>query len=129
MTHATALALLPFAQLPPWLVIPLALALLLGYRRVYRIQIRCQDPGCIRRLVWRNGNDWHLTLTSGEQVRACLRPFAFVHPRLVILHFRRADGRACRIVLPADRLDPQPFRQLRVRLQIELPRIATHADT
>lgn len=128
MTHAAALALLPYSQLPVWLIIPLALILLMGYRHSRRTRILHRHPGSIRRLVWGSGNDWRLTLGSGKRVRARLRPFAFVHPRLVILHFRRADGRASHIVLPADSLDPLLFRRLRVRLQIELSQIAGSAD-
>jgi hypothetical protein len=124
MTYGSSLVLLPFLQLSPWLTLPLALLLLLDYRRVRHRHILRRHRDSIGQLVWGSGNDWWLTLASGERVRAALRPFAFVHPRLVILHFRLADGGRSHIVLPADALEPAPFRRLRVRLQIELPRIA-----
>jgi hypothetical protein len=128
MTHAAALVVLPFLQLPPWLVMTLAVLLLLGYRRACRVHIHRRHPDCIRQLVWGSGNDWRLTLVSGERVRARLRPYAFVLPRLVILYFHQANGRTSCIVLPADTLDPVLFRRLRVRLRIELPRIVATGD-
>ena len=128
MTHVAALAVLPWLQLPLWVLAPTALLLVLSYRQSRRIHVRHRHPGCIRQLVWGSGNDWWLSLASGKRVRARLRPFAFVHPRLVILYFLQADGRACHSVLPADSLDPVLFRRLRVRLRIELPQIAGSAD-
>jgi hypothetical protein len=65
-----------------------------------------------------------LTLRSGRETGATLRPFVFMQPWLVILHFRRDDGRTVRLVLLPDMLDADSFRRLRVRLLIDLKRLA-----
>ena len=43
----------------------------------------------------------------------------------MILHFRRDDGRAARLVLLPDMLDADTFRRLRVRLLIDMKHLAT----
>jgi hypothetical protein len=48
----------------------------------------------------------------------------FLQPWLVILHFRRDDGRAARLVLLPDMLDRETFRRLRVRLLIDMKHLA-----
>jgi hypothetical protein len=75
-------------------------------------------------LVWEEGNRWRLTLRSGHETGASLRPFVFLQPWLVILHFRRDDGRASRLVLLPDMLDEDSCRRLRVRLLIDMKQIA-----
>ncbi|MEA2092954.1 MAG: protein YgfX [Pseudomonadota bacterium] len=125
--HGTTLLMLPFMALPARVALVLALALLLAYIHARRSHVLRTRPDSIRELVWDSGNHWRLGLQSGTITRASLLPYVFIHPWLVILHFKRQDGRRSRLVLFADMLDPDDFRRLRVRLLIEMKQIATPA--
>jgi hypothetical protein len=120
LSHAAALAVLPLCGLPPLPVAALLLSVVLSWLRSRRRDVLRRDPDTIVSLVWEAGNRWRLTLRSGEQTGAVLRPFVFMQPWLVILHFRRDDGRAARLVLLPDMLDRETFRRLRVRLLIDM---------
>ena len=124
LTHGAALAVLPFCGLPPLPCFALALGVALSYLRSRRREVQRRDPDSIQALVWEDGNRWRLTLRSGDETDASLRPFVFLQPWLVILHFRRDDGRAARLVLLPDMLDADSFRRLRVRLLIDMKHLA-----
>jgi Membrane-bound toxin component of toxin-antitoxin system len=120
LSHGAALAVLPFSGLPPLPVAALMLSVLLSWLISRRRDVRRDDPEGIASLVWEAGNRWRLTLRSGQEAGAVLRPFVFMQPWLVILHFRRDDGRRARLVLLPDMLDHETFRRLRVRLLIDM---------
>jgi hypothetical protein len=124
LSHGAALAVLPFCGLPPLPVAALALGVVLSWLRIRRRELRRRDPGAIEMLVWEEGNRWRLTLHGGVETGAVLRPFVFLKPWLVILHFRCDDGRAARLVLLPDMLDADSFRRLRVRLLIDMKHLA-----
>jgi hypothetical protein len=124
LSHGAALAVLPFCGLPPLPVAALALGVVLSWLRTRRRDVLRRDPDSIASLVWEEGNRWRLTLHGGIEAGALLRPFVFLQPWLVILHFRRDDGRAARLVLLPDMLDEDSFRRLRVRLLIDMKHLA-----
>jgi hypothetical protein len=124
LSHGAALAVLPFCGLPPLPVAAMALGVVLSWLRTRRRDVLRRDPGSIALLVWEEGNRVSLTLRSGQETGATLRPFVFMQPWLVILHFRCDDGRAARLVLMPDMLDADSFRRLRVRLLIDMKRLA-----
>jgi hypothetical protein len=124
LSHGAALAVLPFCGLPPLPVAALALGVVLSWLRIRRRELRRRDLDSIQSLVWEEGNRWRLTLHGGVETGAVLRPFVFLKPWLVILHFRRDDGRAARLVLLPDMLDADSFRRLRVRLLIDMKHLA-----
>jgi hypothetical protein len=53
----------------------------------------------------------------------------FIHPRLVILRFRRSPWQTDSVLLTSDRLDPEKFRKLRVRLLTEIRQLAGPASS
>jgi hypothetical protein len=124
LSHGAALAVLPFCCLPPLPVAALALGVVLSWLRTRRHDLLRRDPDSIVSLVWEEGKRVRLTLRSGQETGATLRPFVFMQPWLVILHFRRDDGRAARLVLLPDMLDEDTFRRLRVRLLIDMKHLA-----
>jgi len=124
LSHCAALAVLPFCGLPPLPVAAMALGVALSWLRTRRRDVLRRDPGSIAALVWEEGSRVRLTLRSGRETGATLRPFVFLQPWLVILHFRRDDGRAARLVLLPDMLDRETFRRLRVRLLIDMKHLA-----
>jgi hypothetical protein len=120
LSHGAALAVLPFSGLPNLPVAALALGVVLSWLRCRRRDVLRADPEAIASLVWEAGNRWRLRLHSGTETGAALRPFVFMQPWLVILHFRRDDGRPARLVLLPDMLERETFRRLRVRLMIDM---------
>ncbi len=74
----------------------------------------------LRRLTWQAGNEWRLEGRSGEVVHAHAVAPTVVHPLLVVLRLQPAGRRLARaVVLPADSLEAEVFRRLRVRLRVE----------
>jgi hypothetical protein len=124
LSHGAALAVLPFCGLPPLPVAALALSVVSSWLRTRRREVQRCDSESIESLVWEEGNRWRLILRSGRETGAILRPFVFMQPWLVILHFRRDDGRTARLVLLPDMLDRETFRRLRVRLLIDMKHLA-----
>ncbi len=124
LSHGAALAVLPFCGLPTLPVAAIALIVVLSWFRTRRRDVLRRNPESIESLVWEEGNRVRLTLRSGQETGASLRPFVFMQPWLVILHFRRDDGRTARLVLLPDMLDHQTFRRLRVRLLIDMKHLA-----
>jgi len=124
LSHGAALAVLPFSGLPALPVVAFALGVVLSWMRSRRRDVLRRDPDAIALLVWEEGNRCRLILRSGEETGAVLQPFVFMQPWLVILHFRRDDGRISRLVLLPDMLDRTTFRRLRVRLLIDMKHVA-----
>ena len=123
MSHGAALAVLPFSGLPPLPVAALALSVVLSWLRSRRRDVLRRDRDAIASFIWEGGNSWRLILRSGDEIGGVLRPFVFLQAWLVILHFRRDDGRTARLVLLPDMLDGETFRRLRVRLLIDMKRL------
>jgi hypothetical protein len=124
LSHGAALAVLPFSGLPPLPVAALALSVVLSWLRSRRRDVLRRDRDAIASLIWESGNRWRLILRCGDEIGGVLRPVVFLQAWLVILHFRRDDGRTARLVLLPDMLDGETFRRLRVRLLIDMKRLA-----
>jgi hypothetical protein len=117
LLHAAALlivALLP-VSLPAGLA--LAVAVLLSLAWHWRLFVNPRYPHAVRNLRWEADGECILQLASGEQLTARMAKHAFVMPWLVVLYFH---GRPRQLVLLPDMLATQTFRQLRVRLRMEL---------
>jgi len=117
LLHATALLVVALLPLPIQLILALAIAVLLSLVWHWRLRVSLHYPHAVRRLRWEADGDCVLQLTSGEQLTTRLATHAFVMPWLVILYFH---GRPRQLVLLPDMLPTQTFRQLRVRLRLEL---------
>ena len=124
MAHGSALLVLPFTGLPLPVSTAIALAVVWSFLQAWRTHVSLTRPAAIRHLRWGDGNDWQLTRQDGTTVTTSLQPRVFIHPRLVILRYRQPWWHPFSIVLTTDRLDPQIFRKLRVRLLIEIKQLA-----
>jgi hypothetical protein len=117
LVHATALLVVALLPVPVAASITQAVAVLLSLAWHWRLRVSPRYPHAVRGLRWEAGGDCILKLASGEQLTTRLAARAFVMPWLVILYFQ---DRPRHLVLLPDMLPTQVFRQLRVRLRLEL---------
>jgi|GEM_PF-2179143 len=72
-------------------------------------------------LTWQSDNDWHISTRNGQAVLAQLLPSSTCHGSFAALNFRtdqiRWWDRYISVVIFADAIDQEVFRQLRVRLR------------
>ena len=76
------------------------------------------------RLSWEHDNRVEVMRRDGSSAILQLQPDAFVTPWLVVLRLRDADGELHHLPVLPDMLPGQEFRRLRVRLRLEVPRLA-----
>ena len=117
LLHATALLVAALLPLPLPAILALMVVVLTSLAWHWRLRVSPRYPHAVRSLRWETGGDCVLRLASGEQLNTRLAAHAFVIPWLVILYFQ---GRPRHLVLLPDMLAAQAFRQLRVRLRLEL---------
>jgi hypothetical protein len=120
LTHTSALLLLPLLPLSGWLLLPPAVAVLCSLMHGWRLHVERSHPQAVQALHWAGGRRCRLTLTGDREIEAVLVPQAVVLPWLTILRFSGPARRRRFLVLLPDMLDRDRFRQLRVRLKIEL---------
>jgi Membrane-bound toxin component of toxin-antitoxin system len=117
LLHAAALTVVALLPLPLPASLALVVAVLLSLAWHWRTRVSSRYPHAVRGLRWEADAECVLQLASGELLTARLAAHAFVMPWLVILYFH---GRPRHLVLLPDMLAAQAFRQLRVRLRLEL---------
>ena len=117
LLHAAALLVVTVLPVPVAAAIALALAVLLSLAWQWQRRVSPRYPHAVRGLRWEDDGDCILKLASGEQLTTQLSAHAFVLPWLVILYFH---GRPRHLLLLPDMLTTRVFRQLRVRLRMEL---------
>jgi hypothetical protein len=127
--HGSAMLVLPLTGLPLLVTIAIALAVAGSLLRTWRTHVSLTGPVAIHRLRWGEGNDWQLTRQGGTTLHTSLQPRVFIHPRLVILRFRQSPWRTDSVLLTSDRLGPDIFRKLRVRLLTEIRQLAGPASS
>jgi hypothetical protein len=120
VVHATPLVLLPLLQLPHWLNLAIAAAVLCGLFAAWRRQVWRGHPDAVRTVLWKEAGHCLLTLNSGQQQRVSLAAQAFILPWMVVLHFNTPQRRLRSLLVLSDMLDDETFRRLRVRLRIEI---------
>ena len=117
LLHAAALTVVALLPLPLPIILALVVTVLLSLAWHWRTRVSPRYPHAVRGLRWEANGDCVLHLASGKQLNTRLASHAFVMPWLVILYFH---GRPRHLVLLPDMLATQAFRQLRVRLRLEL---------
>jgi hypothetical protein len=117
LLHASALLVVALLPLPMAASIALAIVVLSSLAWHWRLRVSQHYPHAVRGLRWEADGNCILKLASGEQLTTQLAAHAFVMPWLVILYFQ---DRPRHLVLLPDMLATQAFRQLRVRLRMEL---------
>jgi len=117
LLHAMALPVVALLPVPLPAILALLAAVLASLAWHWRLRVSPRYPHAVRGLRWEAAGECVLRLASGEQLSARLAAHAFVMPWLVILYFQ---GRPRQLVLLPDMLPAPAFRQLRVRLRLEL---------
>lgn len=129
--HSGAAVLVLLLETPWWIkIVLLAMVLVSGVISVYKsgwvrgsalgtqLLLRWQP---ISRLIWQSDNDWQLSTGNGQDVLAQLLPSSTCQRVFVALNFRTEKSRWLdryfSVVILADAIDPEIFRQLRVRLR------------
>lgn len=78
------------------------------------------------KLIWQSDNTWQLSTKEGLEVNACLLPTTTCHFSFVALNFRAEQvplwNRYISVVIFADAIDGEVFRQLRARLRTRFVR-------
>lgn len=120
VVHATPLILLPLLQMPLWLKLAIAAAVLYGLFAAWRRLLWRGHPDAVRTLLWSEAGHCQLTMNSGQQQRLSLASQAFILPWMVVLHFNTPQRRLRYLLVLSDMLDDEAFRRLRVRLRIEI---------
>jgi len=115
--HVTALLVVALLPVPMAAAVTLAATVLFSLAWHWQLRVSQRYPHAVRGLCWKADGDCILKLASGEQLTTRLAAHAFVMPWLVILYFQ---DRPRHLVLLPDMLARQVFRQLRVRLRMEL---------
>lgn len=108
-----------FSAVPPGVAAGLALAALAGLLASLRQSAFNTAPDAVTGLLWAADGDWVLGLADGRRVAATLLPGPYRHPQLTVLRFRvPGRWRPVSAVITPDRVDPEAFRRLRVRLYL-----------
>lgn len=116
--HLLALAVLPPLAWPWWVKLALAVAVLVQGVLIWRRHVVPSAPNAIRGLLWKADGEWELTRVDGQAFTAGLRRASYVHPALVILRFAADGGGRHAVLLPADGVDAELHRRLRVGLRL-----------
>ena len=115
--HGAAVGLTLLAQPPKWAALALAALFALSWARLRRHPVFGYGPRALARIVAHaEGEEWTVEQASGERADAQLLGGSFVHPLLIVLNFKRADGKRCSRALLGDETSPELLRRLRARL-------------
>ena len=113
LVHIGAIFCLFLAEIPVTVMVFTGICVLVHYGIYIK---RFLSPGDICFKLDRH-DQWQLFSDSHEAVNLRLLPGALVHPQIVVMCFKDADGRTYPCVLTHDNLDKQTLRRLRVRLR------------
>ncbi len=120
VAHVSAALLLPWLPLNPYLQFALGAALLVNLLRSWWQYVLRTSRHSVCRFTWQRGQRCRVQLAGGAEFDAELGTRAFVQPWLVILQYRISRWRSHYLLLLPDMLDATSWRQLRVRLRMEL---------
>ncbi len=118
LTHGAAVLAVLLLPLPCYGRAALAAAVAAGLAYAVWAHLLRALPWSVREALWEPDGAWTLTLGSGRRLEARLSASTFVSPFLVVLNFRCGRWRRCALLLPADALDLDLLRRLRVRLRL-----------
>jgi hypothetical protein len=114
--HAAALLLALAAQPPRWVGLCLAALFIASRVSLRRHPAFGYGPQALVRLVRHADGSWAVENAAGVLADATLLGNSVVQGWLIVLNFRRKDGRRRSRVLLGDEADDDAFRRLRARL-------------
>ena len=122
-SHTGGLMLLPFTGLGAVFTLPLAVLLCAAGWQAWRSSSALPSRRFVQQLSWGAGDRVELIRRDGTAEHLQLQAGALVTPWLVVLQLR--DSHLRRLYLPVlpDMLPREPYRRLRVRLRLEIPRL------
>lgn len=118
MAHLGAIPVLIASKVPLPFQILITGSLLASMYHGHNFYIKRNHPASLVQVVLNQTGEWLLNFANGRTMPAVLKPFAFVHPLLVVLSFKGEAGTS-HIILTPDTVDPDTFRRLRVRLRFK----------
>lgn len=116
--HLGALLIIFLIEIPLWVKILAVFFLLFSLMLTLRQHVFRAVPDAIANLVWEEGDDWIMSLKNGNQLGAKMTTSRFISPWMTVLNFVDESKRKRAVVLLADSLNKESFRQLRVRLRV-----------
>lgn len=122
VVHVLAMVVILPLALPWWVKLVVSLAVIAQGILIWRNHVSPIAAGAIREIVWKADGEWELVRVDGGATPTRLRRASYVQPALVVLRFIEAGGRRRSVLLPADGVDAELHRRLRVALRL-------HAET
>src|SRR3569832_2826007 len=97
------------------------IAIAVGTQAVFswRLHVSLTAARAVHAVLWKSEGDWQLTRSDGTAQNARLRRASYVQPALVVLRFRSEGGGRCAVLLPADGVEAESHRRLRVGLRVQ----------
>jgi hypothetical protein len=116
--HLSAFAVLLLLHLPLVLNTILSGAIVASLFHSWRRDLLHRGRAGIGYVRWSEEGGWLIRDGYGEKQLATLTPSSFLSPYLVLLRFTTDNSGKHRLVLPADAVDPDLMRRLRVLLRM-----------
>ena len=116
--HALALAAAASVPMHPVALAAVAATVLTSFIVHFRRHATLMGSRALRRIVWTSDGHWRIKDGAGLEQDAELEPEPTVHPSLIVLRFKGADGVPRVALLLADSGDSEVLRRLRARLRL-----------
>ena len=119
LVHTLAIAVVLPLDVAWWWKCLIAIAV--GTQAVFswRLHVSLTAARAVHAVLWKSEGEWQLTRADGTAQNARLRRASYVQPALVVLRFRIEGGGRCAVLLPADGVEAESHRRLRVGLRLQ----------
>lgn len=115
--HSGAVGIVFIVSLTVWLRLLLLLVVVASLRYTLALHANRRAARAVRTVEWEPDGEWTLGLHNADHCGPCRLRSRFVHPWLVVVHLRCPGAWfPMNLVIAADAVDDDAFRQLRVRL-------------
>lgn len=115
--HALPAAALPFAMEPGGVMAAVAALIALSWVGLRHHPALGFGKRAVTRMQWRQDGEWTVW-RNGQGVSVELLDNSIVHPQLLVLRFREAQGRTVSRLILGDETAAEPLRRLRARLSL-----------
>ncbi len=123
LLHGAAMAVVINLDLPFWIVLGLAGSIVVLLFSTWNLYILIQSKKSLKVMIWDEGGSWTLVTADKKSYSATLLSSSYIYPKMLVLQFLASNPRRkYSTVLMQDSLPVNIFRQLFVRLRLELQR-------